>query len=767
MLHIISQYKKLFTEFIIIQNLWWSKLSWAEWLSGDVEAAVKSSDVLTIKEYKALLLKYKDNEAELNKAVSAWIKDNLYVDHRVLDTLKKYNALSLGITEKAIKDKKKLVEDMEDKEVIPEKVSFERTLKKWAQDWNDIKVLQKYLISKWLLKPTYKTRSWEEKSSIDWNFGIWTALAVKKVQEKIYGKWSKFIDGEMTKWGKTMDYITNDINDNLTHEQKDVKYWKKANEIVDHLVTTEKYVTAFNKVYWGTEHFISRDNGLLWIINHLWESDLDKLIDELKDKWFNLDNLDDDKKTKLANDLWIDKNSDKFTDWLKRTAIIATISAIISWGSSVALELFAINYWENLSEWPEISKIIKHLDKKDVSNWLIKEEREALLAKDTTVEWLEAILDHLNNENMDPATMMRLINDIYDPNWFQNTFWIFMPDGYKDVENLIEEFKKTNDLTTAKEFVAKIYTLSYKAVDKATNNRIKEEKDFNELSIKYHEFIKNNPAYILDPDYAELNSDYNTYKYSYESAKKDEQKAKNWFSKLWNIIGRYTNMEAKKDNIQWNKFDVEKARKRESKIDEELGINKLKPISEKLYSKQSFWYSVDVNKLNNSEYMTELINKMKSETINWKTSVISGLIRWIEQHYFWYTETFSAEDFINAFENTAEKTTSEYVLSNLWRDRNQKFQWKITWNLFKIKINGKDIFFRDKCTNIITVANPIETTVKDTNSLPIVWAFDTWFDNAWKSSSEWPKDIPKPLANSNPVDGTPTNIPTLTNQPSN
>lgn len=760
MLHIIRQYKQLFAEFIISQNL-----NWPEWLSGDVEAAAQSSNVLTIKEYNTLLEKYKNNESELNKAVSEKINTQSFVDARVLAVLKKYNTLSLGITKKSKDDRLELSEDVKDNEAVVEKVSFERTLKKWITKWDDIKILQKYLIAKWLLKTNYKTRSWKVKSSIDWDFGNWTKNALKKVQETIYGKWNKFVDWEMTKWGKTMDYITNDINNSLTHDQKDKKYWEKANEMVDHLTTTEKYLTAFNKVYWGTEDFISKQNGLLWIIDRLWGSDLDNLVDELKKQWFNLNNLDDNKKTELAKELWIDENSDKFIDWLIRTAAIATISAIISGWSSVALELFWINYWENLSKWPEISKIIKQLDKKDVSNWLKKEMREALLAKDTTVEWLEAILDHLNDENMDPATMMRLINDIYDPNWFQSTFWIFMPDGYEDVEGLVEKFKKSKDLTVAKEIVAKIYTLSYKSVKESTNHRISEEKDFNEISIKYKEF-KEQPAYILDPDYAELDSDYNSYKYSFKNAKKDEQKAKNWFSKLWNIISRYTNMEAKKDYIEWNKFDIEKARKRELKIDNELGINKLKSISEKLHSKQSFWYTVDVDKLGDKKYMSDLISKMKSETINWKTSVISGIIRWIEQHYFWYTETFSVEDFIKAFENTAEKTTSKYILSNLWRDRNQKFQWKVNWNLFKINLNGKEVFFKDSCTNIVTVANPIETTVKDTNSIPIVYAFNTWLDNAWKWNSVNPPHNWNDWASSLPTDDTPVSIPKVSNQPS-
>jgi len=44
------------------------------------------------------------------------------------------------------------------------------------------------------------------------------------------------------------------------------------------------------------------------------------------------------------------------------------------------------------------------------------------IAPDTTIEGLNAVLDHLNNENMDTATIKRLIDDIYDPNWFQNLF---------------------------------------------------------------------------------------------------------------------------------------------------------------------------------------------------------------------------------------------------------------------------------------------------------------------------------------------------------
>jgi hypothetical protein len=44
------------------------------------------------------------------------------------------------------------------------------------------------------------------------------------------------------------------------------------------------------------------------------------------------------------------------------------------------------------------------------------------LADDTTVEDLNKILDKLNDPNMEPANIKRFIKEIYQPNWFQDTF---------------------------------------------------------------------------------------------------------------------------------------------------------------------------------------------------------------------------------------------------------------------------------------------------------------------------------------------------------
>ena len=42
-----------------------------------------------------------------------------------------------------------------------------------------------------------------------------------------------------------------------------------------------------------------------------------------------------------------------------------------------------------------------------------------------------------------------------------------------------------------------------------------------------------------------------------------------------------------------------------------------------------------------------------------------------------------------------------------------------------MKLNGKDIYFRDKCFNIVTVVNKLDTTTNSTSSVPVVVAINT------------------------------------------
>jgi hypothetical protein len=184
-----------------------------------------------------------------------------------------------------------------------------------------------------------------------------------------------------------------------------------------------------------------------------------------------------------------------------------------------------------------------------------------------------------------------------------------------------------------------------------------------------------------------------------------------------------------------------------------MWVDKLKKIwINELNSSQSFFKPIDREQLSDKEYMSWLLSEMKEWTINDQTSVLSWLIRGIEQNY---GISFSPEEFENAFINTAEKVDKKdiWILSNLWRDRNQKFQWNI-WNgeLFKININGTDVYFKDKCTNIVTVVNNMMVTVDSVSSVPIVIAMNTWVDNIWNRDWWTPGTWNDWDANSLPVD---------------
>jgi len=227
-------------------------------------------------------------------------------------------------------------------------------------------------------------------------------------------------------------------------------------------------------------------------------------------------------------------------------------------------------------------------------------------------------------------------------------------------------------------------------------------------------------------------------KYRLERTRKELGLARAWLGQLWTIASRYTNLDAKRAQIQWEKFDKTSALKAEKQLDAELtslyGSRRLRKVTEKLNSRQSFGYRVDINKVNDLNYMGSLLTKMNKETINSKTSVLAWIMRWVKQHY-WIE--FTVEEFTNAFMQTAEKTDSKYILSNLGRERNQIFQWKINGNLFKIDLNWTPIYFKDSCTNIVTVVNDLVTTVDYASSVPIVIWVKTWLNKG----GSWSNDL--------------------------
>jgi hypothetical protein len=126
-----------------------------------------------------------------------------------------------------------------------------------------------------------------------------------------------------------------------------------------------------------------------------------------------------------------------------------------------------------------------------------KEMKDVYLSKDTTVPGLNKIVDLLNNPNMDTANLKRFIKEVYQPNWFQDTFGIFLPDCYEQVENLIKKFEKTGTTKDAVAAVTKIYKLAHKAYNEAKNEYAKAKKEYEALPEDIREKAKD-PAAIVN-----------------------------------------------------------------------------------------------------------------------------------------------------------------------------------------------------------------------------------------------------------------------------
>jgi ABC-type phosphate transport system ATPase subunit len=78
--------------------------------------------------------------------------------------------------------------------------------------------------------------------------------------------------------------------------------------------------------------------------------------------------------------------------------------------------------------------------------------------------------EKLNNRKIDTANLRRLIEGVYQPNWFQDSF-------YEEVKELIDTFEKAETTKKATDIVREIYKVSLKAFKKA-------EINFNKLEQK-------------------------------------------------------------------------------------------------------------------------------------------------------------------------------------------------------------------------------------------------------------------------------------------
>jgi len=308
MLHIINQYKKLFISFML------NELN--EWMSYDVEKAAESWNVLTIKEYKALLEKYKGDEEWLNKAVAESIDGQLYQDARVLKLIEKYSNLSDKITEEAIVEKKKVKIDVQN--TINTDV-FNRTLKEWFKG-SDVMMLQEFLIYKWFLVPTYENNKWDTVSNADWKFWTWTKKALMKFQKSIWVK----PDGVLT------------VSDNKTYKT----------------LAAIKAFNTNNDYKWGYSNIYAR------------KADLKEVKQTIENSWNRLDALQK-----------LNENSDEFYKALEayydgwfRKDILSDMWWVLGWLEEVVWANNANDYFEKMKTykdkiWDKEDKFNKQLSK--------------------------------------------------------------------------------------------------------------------------------------------------------------------------------------------------------------------------------------------------------------------------------------------------------------------------------------------------------------------------------------------------------------------
>jgi hypothetical protein len=118
------------------------------------------------------------------------------------------------------------------------------------------------------------------------------------------------------------------------------------------------------------------------------------------------------------------------------------------------------------------------------------------------------------------------------------------------------------------------------------------------------------------------------------------------------------------------------------------------------------------------------LNKLAtSKVAGDKHSMLANLITGIQRHN---NISFSALDFKDAFltmrtvKGAERKAIDKKLLSNTGRTLAQSFQGKVdSDHITAMEINGSTIYFRGECTNVLTVNEPLQTTITSAKSVPV------------------------------------------------
>jgi len=312
MLHLINQYKKLFCSFIFAdlnnsaESAWSSEIN-DNWNLSFKEALSKALDnkVLEPNEAKDLLDRLeweRREEIRYTRESAKILVDSIWV---------KWN--ETWISKKSLKEKLKEISvqvqsgeivtqsEPENKEKTINTDVFNRTLKEWSEG-SDVMALQEFLISKWLLKPTYKNKEGELVSNADWKFWRATKKALMKFQKSI---WYTKPDGVLTvsnkRTYKTLAAIKGlDTNNdykwsstNVYGRKADIKDVKKAVEYSGNRLdalqklneNSDEFYKALEAYYdgWFRKDTLSDMWGVLgWLKEVVWANNANEYFEKMK-----------------------------------------------------------------------------------------------------------------------------------------------------------------------------------------------------------------------------------------------------------------------------------------------------------------------------------------------------------------------------------------------------------------------------------------------------------------------------------------------------
>ncbi len=603
-------------------------------------------------------------------------------------------------------------------------LKFNWTLKRGSKNTEEIKALQNAL---WM---TNLGKGY-------WKFWPATEKAVKAFQK---ANWLKAD-------GKVGSNTLAEINGNKIIKNKENKKEKPEEKLLSSLWAIKKFIKAYNETHWNVSDklnltsFISTNHSLLAVPIHLSRSDRKALSNKL--------NINEDD---IASKLWIGKNSEQFKKWMERMILTAIASALVSWWESMLLEIFSINLeavWRLLGikdftvkykKLKSPNKVVELMTGKKVD--IRKLERDTILSSSLTVPKIHALQDLLNDKDMDPATLRRYVEGIFDPNVIQkgiaaifgSSVDFALPKGYTEILSLIWELEdnpENNDSNLKNELIWKIRKLSkeYK----------KNLEDASKKSIeKYNEVLKEykNAKKWYDND----KTDTAKFMLDHYNWIKTNWPTKDLISALWGLTRLKMNTHQyalKEDKLEWKQtFTNKELNWMENKYQNQINELLWKKVKLKNYDNSlgellsggSYWPEVKFDSNWKMINVENYINVITTQKAPWENaSILAVILRWIEQ-YDWVDIT--AKEFLNAMRTwnvyLARKWDLNYIIWNQSRKKDWKIreQGKITWEEFIVKIGSVEHAFKGLCFNKLTTMQEREFTTKTTAAVPVYKKID-------------------------------------------